>query len=314
MTKTIKQTHTVFISFLFVISVGLGYMALSTSYAFAGKKDLNLEHQEFYKYANYLFTKDERKIFMNLPDDKSRDEFIRNFWEIRDPNPLTEENEFKVEIEQRFEYAAKYLKEGPIPGWKTDRGRIYILLGAPTNVLEQSIDTSFGREIYWYFAESNIFIRFEDTNSTGVFRMDLRNVSLKLLDELEKRKYYIINKDEKENFITALLDFDIKYDKEQKNLVIVLDAKNISYEKEQDSNLMIAKIKVSFIIYAANNKFSEHNDIKTLKLTEDELLANKSKLTLLIPVELPKGKVKIDAIITDFLGDAVQRKFINIKN
>lgn len=298
------------------LSIVLLFVVMTTgdTHATPKKQVLAPDHQEFYKYATYLFTKNERKIFLNLPSDKAREDFIRYFWEIRDPNPLTEENEFKVEIEQRFDYVSKYLKEGPIPGWKTDRGRLYILLGSPTNVLEQSIDTSFGRELYWYFADSDIFARFVDTNGTGVFRLDLNMVSLKLLDELEKRKYYIVNKTEKDNFLTELINFSLTYDKTRQEIVISLDNKHISYEKEPETNLMVAKIKVSIVIYDHQNNFFDHSEVKTLKRTEAELLEKNATLTLTIPLVLPKGKVKIDAIISDFLGDAVQRKFVTINN
>ena len=278
------------------------------------KRKLKPEYEEFYHYARYLFTKNERKIFSNLPDDQSRDAFIRYFWEIRDPNPMTEENEFKVEIERRYEYSSKYLKEGPIPGWKTDRGRIYILLGPPTNRYEDTIGTSFGRVIWWYYEESDIYARFVDAKGTGIFRMDLRNVSLRLLDELERRKYYIVNKEEKDNFLTEIMDFKLRYDKSKKEIQIDVNTKHLSYEKDKNSDNMIAKIKVNLVIYTQKNNFTKHADLKTITMSQEQLLTKKSKVTVTIPIELPKGKLKIDAIVTDFLGDAVQRKFVKIKN
>ncbi|MCP5049508.1 MAG: GWxTD domain-containing protein, partial [bacterium] len=153
----------------------------TASYSYAKKAKLSPDHQEFYNYARYLMTKGERKLFFGIPTDEERQKFIDYFWEIRDPNPETEENEFKIEIERRFEYVNRYLKEGPIPGYKTDRGRLYLILGAPTNRLENSLNTSFAREIWWYFANSDIYARFVDANGNGIYYMDTNWVSLKLL-------------------------------------------------------------------------------------------------------------------------------------
>lgn len=291
-------------------------MALPTTPAFAAGKKVKLspEHQEFYQYARYLFTKNERKIFFGLPSEKSRSEFIKYFWEIRDPNPMTEENEFKVEIERRYEYVNKYLKEGPVPGWKTDRGRIYIMLGPPTNTYEEALGTQFARHLFWYWAESDIYIRFVDANGNGVFRMDHRNVSLKLLDELERRKWYIFAQDDKEEFITDVLDFDLSYNKKKQEMALAVNSKHLYYEEDKEKNMMTAKIKVNLIIYDKDNHFTRYSNILTIHRKKEELLEKKSKIVRTFPLQIPSGKVKIDAIVTDFLGDAVQRKFVKIKN
>jgi len=306
---------------LFSLWLGLTLAAIgNNSFLLAAGKKNKLEgvYEEFYRYARYLFTKNERKIYKNLPDNKSRDEFIKYFWEIRDPNPYTKENEFKVEIQRRYEYVNRYLKEGPVPGWKTDRGRIYILLGPPTNYYEQMMGNGFSREIWWYYVESEIYVRFVDPNGNGLFRMDLRNTSLRLLDEMEMRKYYIVNKEEKDEFFTEIMDFRLKYDKPSQEIVIDVDTRHLSYEKDtesgENSDMMVAKVKVNLVIYEKNTRFSRFTKVITRKFKQEELLGNKKKMTLRIPLKLPKGKLKIDAIISDFLGDAVQRKFVKIKN
>ncbi|MCP5053406.1 MAG: GWxTD domain-containing protein, partial [bacterium] len=224
------------------------------------------------------------------------------------------ENEFKIEIERRFEYVNRYLKEGPIPGYKTDRGRLYLILGPPTNRLENSLNTSFAREIWWYFANSDIYARFVDANGNGIYYMDTNWVSLKLLDEMERRKYYIVNKDEKENFETALLKFSLKYRPESKEVQINVNTRNLSYNESENSDVMISRIKVNLVVYDNKNKFFTHTEVKTIEISKEELLEKKSTVTFMVPLDLPKGKVKIDAIVTDFLGDAVMRKFFKIKN
>src|SRR5687768_658085 len=78
----------------------------------------------------YIITKDEKRAFQALVSDEERENFIENFWRRRDPNPDTEENEYREQYYERIAYANEHFSSG-IPGWKTDRGRIYIQWGKP---------------------------------------------------------------------------------------------------------------------------------------------------------------------------------------
>ena len=80
----------------------------------------------------YIITSKEEKAFKQLETDKQRDLFIEEFWRQRDPTPGTSRNEFREEHYRRIEYANKWFGRGTSkPGWKTERGRIYIILGEP---------------------------------------------------------------------------------------------------------------------------------------------------------------------------------------
>jgi GWxTD domain-containing protein len=80
----------------------------------------------------YIITSLERDVFLKLQTDKERDLFMEAFWKHRDPTPNSAENEFKTEHYRRIAYARQYLgRDAPVPGWKTDRGRMYIILGEP---------------------------------------------------------------------------------------------------------------------------------------------------------------------------------------
>ncbi|MFY9909517.1 MAG: GWxTD domain-containing protein [Candidatus Sulfotelmatobacter sp.] len=81
----------------------------------------------------YIITPEERAAFKQLSNDEERDNFIENFWQRRDPTPDTEENEFKEEHYRRIAYANEHFAAG-VPGWKTDRGRIYIVYGPADEV------------------------------------------------------------------------------------------------------------------------------------------------------------------------------------
>jgi GWxTD domain-containing protein len=81
----------------------------------------------------WIITDEELSAFKKLSNNAERDTFIEGFWQRRDPTPDTAENEFKEEHYRRIAYANEHFPAG-IPGWRTDRGRIYIMYGPPTSI------------------------------------------------------------------------------------------------------------------------------------------------------------------------------------
>jgi len=81
----------------------------------------------------YIITDEERRAFMSLSNDEERDAFIENFWLRRNPNPDSPENEYREEHYRRIAYANEHFPAGK-PGWKTDRGHIYIAFGKPDDI------------------------------------------------------------------------------------------------------------------------------------------------------------------------------------
>jgi GWxTD domain-containing protein len=81
----------------------------------------------------YIISDEERKAFRNLSNDEERDSFIEQFWLRRNPNPDSPDNEFREEHYRRIAYANEHYAAGK-PGWKTDRGHIYISFGAPDSI------------------------------------------------------------------------------------------------------------------------------------------------------------------------------------
>ena len=94
----------------------------------------------------YIITDEERKAFKRLSTDDEREQFIEQFWLRRDPTPDTEENEFKEEHYRRIAYANERFASG-IPGWKTDRGRLYIVYGPPDEIEDHSSGGTYDRPI-----------------------------------------------------------------------------------------------------------------------------------------------------------------------
>ena len=156
-------------------------------------KNVKPELKEAYKrWLNtdvaYIITKDEKRAFQALTTDEERENFIENFWRRRDPNPDTEENEYREEYYERIAYANEHFSSG-IPGWKTDRGRIYIAWGKPDSIETHPTGGAYDRpswegggstttypfEIWWYRhldgVGDGIEIEFVDPTGTGEYRI-----------------------------------------------------------------------------------------------------------------------------------------------
>lgn len=111
------------------------FFLFSSFYLFAELKNPPLP-EKYKKWLEeeivYIITQKEREVFLQLKNDREREIFIEAFWKARDPDPNTIENEFKDEHYRRISYANQYFgRLSPTPGWKTDRGKVYIILGEP---------------------------------------------------------------------------------------------------------------------------------------------------------------------------------------
>src|SRR6266581_8940612 len=136
----------------------------------------------------YIITDDERKAFKKLETDDERERFIEEFWRRRDPDPDTDENEYREEYYERIAYANEHYASG-IPGWKTDRGRIYIMWGKPDETESHPSGGAYNRESYegggststypferWFYrylpgVGSGVEIEFVDPTGSGEYRI-----------------------------------------------------------------------------------------------------------------------------------------------
>jgi len=104
----------------------------------------------------YIITDEERAAFKQLSNDEERDNFIEAFWQRRDPTPDTEENEYKEEHYQRIAYSNEHFAAG-VPGWRTDRGRIYIVFGKPDEIESHPSGGSYERPMEEGGGETSTF-------------------------------------------------------------------------------------------------------------------------------------------------------------
>lgn len=103
----------------------------------------------------YIITPKERQVFLKLQTDRERDIFLEAFWKQRDPDPATPQNEFREEHYRRLNYANQFLGRGTgKPGWKTDQGRIYIILGPPNNIENyENIMGVYPTQVWFYYGD-----------------------------------------------------------------------------------------------------------------------------------------------------------------
>jgi GWxTD domain-containing protein len=168
---------------------------LSDKEKFKQQKELKQELKGPFKKwldedVRWIITDQEMKAFKNLSNDEEREAFIENFWLRRNPNPESPENEFREEHYRRIAYANEHFAAGK-PGWKTDRGHIYIAYGKPDSTdshpaggtYERPMDegggetSTFPFETWHYrYIEGigdNIDIEFVDTCQCGDYHMTL---------------------------------------------------------------------------------------------------------------------------------------------
>ncbi len=157
-------------------------------------REEKLANKYYEKWLNedvvYIITDEERAVFSKLQAPEEKDGFIEEFWRRRSSNPGRDTNDFKEEHYRRIAYANAKFGSG-IPGWKTDRGRIYIMFGEPAEIEDHSGGENYSRKRYeggghtavypfqvWRYRRiegigDDIEIEFVDQSWTGLYKMVL---------------------------------------------------------------------------------------------------------------------------------------------
>jgi GWxTD domain-containing protein len=125
----------------------------------------------------YIITKDERVRFLALATDDARDKFIKDFWEVRNPVPGSEINTYKEEIYKRIAFAdSRFAIGSGTDGWRTDRGRTYITLGAPQQKEIHRNAANLRAFEIWFYANvtpvlpNAFYVMFYDKDGAGDYR------------------------------------------------------------------------------------------------------------------------------------------------
>ena len=138
----------------------------------------------------YIITPEERSAFLQLETNEEREQFIEQFWLRRSGNPDLPENDFKEEHYRRIAYANEHFASG-IPGWKTDRGRIYIIWGKPDEIESHPTGGTYDRPMeegggstttypwetwrYRYLEgiQENVILEFVDPSGSGEYHLTM---------------------------------------------------------------------------------------------------------------------------------------------
>lgn len=243
---------------------------LTAGTALAAAEKLDPESAKFIQTARLIMTKEELKIWNRLPDTAGRQEFIADFWLKRDPDPDTPLNEYKQEFDARVDYATKRFKEG-IPGYNTDRGRIYIFMGPPDKAEEfppQLGQAVRGFIIWWSYYDDRFAVEFTDEKGNGQYKitryegdffgaMDFvklgRNVRA---DDVFNKKFF---------------KFETVYDREARELEVRIPAKSLMFRENAEGKLQI-DLAFVFYIYPDEGKAKESfRETRSVALTDAEL-------------------------------------------
>jgi GWxTD domain-containing protein len=138
----------------------------------------------------YIISPDERKAFLQLETNEEREQFIEQFWLRRSSNPDLPDNDFKEEHYRRIAYANEHYASG-IPGWKTDRGRLYIMWGKPDEIESHPTGGTYDRPMEegggstttypwerwrWRYLEGigeNVEVEFVDPSGSGEYHLTM---------------------------------------------------------------------------------------------------------------------------------------------
>jgi len=280
----------------------------------------------FHEKARLLMTSEEGKIWKALPDDASREEFIEEFWKIRDPDPGTEENEAIEEFGERVRYANMWFgifnprrgydskgeeDEKSRTGWNEDRGRVYIVLGPPDVIYFMGADddemvshdgSRFRPKAEDWTMEQWIYDRYRayvvfSKSGNGSWRMENRDPHF--FEVLEWAKLNWVSADFKEDIRRR---FRFKPEFSPGGFLISIPVSRISF----DENFK-AEFGIKINVYLNSKRIDTIEETKVVEETEEELLEKKD-----LEFEIPymtgeRGQYLFDIIIQDKLAPGLSK-------
>ncbi|MBN2346684.1 MAG: GWxTD domain-containing protein [Candidatus Aminicenantes bacterium] len=274
-------------------------------------RDLPPEERQFLSEVRYLISKKERRIFRSTPAEE-RPKFIEEFWKQRDPDPTTEENEFRDEYYRRIGEANRLFRGGD-GGWLSDRGRILILLGEPERRDVYPTGYSFYEppvEIWFYGMFPVIFV---DYQREGIYRLDpssARRISMLNIAQMELKPQGIERDVRLFDFTLsfralgpgkAKLQMQVPY----RVTNLVLNEANRAYE---------TRLKLSVRILGEDGSPAlEKEELRLVSVTNDMLAGLGKDLTLEFPFELPAGSYVARVSLENTADGTQARKELKIR-
>jgi len=268
---------------------------------------LDLKSKEFLSNVRYIITKQERKTLLNLPP-SDRENFIEEFWKKRDPDPDTEENEFKEKYFARIEEANRLFREGGTPGWLQDRGRIYVLIGPPDQREQYPRGYAFyGKpmEIWYYGFFPIVFI---DYAWNGDYKLE--PLSAQQISEINKAQMELKPKVKAKEVV---FDFNLRVKKVKEDEMLIqieVPYKNIWFAEKENNLKTILELSVE-IFDSSEKKVWKHQKNYPISLIEKNLKDIFGKDYIIqVPVKLEPGKYSLTVELENKTDESRVRKKI----
>jgi GWxTD domain-containing protein len=302
-------------------------MCVVSCYYYRLEQKLIPENRDWLQRVDYILTSEERKLFLNLPD-AEKAAFREEFWRKRDPDPTTEENEFKMEYFARLEQANElFMGEGRF-GYLTDRGRIHILYGPPMDRTTTPPDDSGRSTEIWYYG--NFPVIFVDEYSTG--RFSLLTFDLSPLRDLNIQYMYELGRtpgqaESAAPFADSSLDFDwdvridsVGPERVEGEVEIVVPLLHLWFAVLEGGMRTVLDLHLE-IRDPEDMVIWEHEQSFQLEVEETALQENpkmRHRLVLSLRIEGPsrrfrQGTYRIFALLVNRTGDARARKVKTFK-
>ncbi len=285
------------------------------------EKNLSAENAEFLSRVRYIITSEERNTFLHIADSE-KPRFIEEFWKRRDTDPDTEINEFKEEYFKRMKKADElFFGEGK-PGWMTERGRIYILFGPPSQ-RSTSPSSFYGRcEEVWYYGDFPVI--FVDTNCSGNYV--LATIDLSHLNDLNLA-IAAAQRPAQAGTRRSLLDFNIELKKRKdgekhfEGLVIIDVPYRLIWFSAEGDKLKTSLELVLVIKDSRDALLWEFKQSYELILTQAELAASQDDAYTIevpfavegVPPDVRVAKNKLEIVLRNLTGKEEVRKTAEFK-
>jgi len=282
------------------------------------ERKLDPGNAQFLSEVRYIITNEERKIFLELPA-QERKKFISDFWQRRDPDPSTEENEFKTEYYDRIDRANELFRGEGEDGWQTDRGKIYILFGPPTErmTLPWDGDPTGRRQEIWYYGSFPVI--FKDIQGNGSFKLVAFNYDhLYQLNIAQAEAKKTPDAEEK------LLDFKLRIEKKRVDIekveglvIIEIPYTGIVFKSEDDRLMTTFDIQIE-LKDSAEHLIWDYRGSLDIEIKETELSELSKNHIFEIPFvleqnlkRLQQGKNFFTVFLRNQTGDEEMKKVVD---
>jgi len=284
--------------------------ALSSCRLYKLERGLDVEDKEFLSKVRYIISKEEKKIYLEMPKE-DREDFKKEFWKRRDTDLDTEENEFKTQYFERIKEANRLFTSGK-EGWLTDRGRIFILLGPPINKSlypfgDSTVPYSRPQEIWHYPDFPVIFVDYRGTGDYQCYYLSLSHqawINEALLDA--KEPYF-----QQE----GIFDYDLKIKRiDNKNFLVFEIDKQYLWMKEKEEKL-VTTLEIEIEIFdMSHQELWKHKENYQVTSPENVLGQEvQSKEIIEIELDLAPGKYMLNSKIKNQTDDRQRYKSKIIK-